>query len=130
MNEKNENRPIADLFAELKKETTTLLQKEMELFRVEILGKIAQLVKDVAALGVGGVLLYTGFLTLVAALVLGVAEFISPWLSALLVGGLLCLVGVILLAKGQKDIAQMKITPEKTAQTLKETAKWAKTQMK
>lgn len=124
------NEPLGELFTDLKNETVSLIQKEFELFRLEMSQKMTQIVKDVAALGVGGVLLHTGMLTLVAALVLGLACFVSAWLSALLVGGGLCLLGALLLLKGKKDLTQMKMTPEKTAQSLKETAKWAKSEMK
>lgn len=130
MADKKENEPLGALFTDLKNETTSLIQKELELFRIEMGSKITQIVKDVAALGVGGVMLHTGMLTLVAALVLGIACFIAAWLSALLVGVFLCLVGVLLLMKGKKDLSHLKMSPEKTTQSLKETAKWAKSEMK
>lgn len=125
-----QGRPLRDLFTDLKQETRTLIHQEMDLMRVEMSAKMVQMAKDSAALVVGGVLLYSGFLVLLAAIVLGVAEFIPAWLSALLVSGLCLAIGIALLVKGGKDLAKLKIAPKKTEQSLKETAQWVKTELK
>ena len=129
MTEKKE-RPLGELFAELKQETRTLIKQEMELVRVELSAKVSQLVKDLIALGVGGVLLYTGILTLVTAIVLGLAKFMPPWLSALLVSVVLLVIGAVLLMKGVTDLKKMKVAPEKSTESLKETSQWIKSEMK
>lgn len=122
--------PLGELFVELKQETVLLIQKEMELLRIEVSQKMVQIVKDLVAMGIGGVLLHCGLLTIIAAIVLGVAEFMAPWLSALVVGVVLCALGGVLVQKGRKEMSRLEMVPEKTTQTLKETAKWAKSQMK
>ena len=120
-------KPLGELFTELTQELKILFHQEMDLFRTEISEKLTQLVKDVAALGIGAVLLYTGFLTLVAAMVFGLAEFMPLGLSALIVAVVFLAVGFIFVQKGRKDLARMKMVPEKSTETLKETAQWAKT---
>ena len=130
MTEKKDTRPLGELFTELKQETRTLIKQEMELVRVEFSEKISQVVKDVISLGVGGVLLYTGVLTLVAAIVLGLAKFMPPWLSALLVSIVLLVIGAVLLMKGVNNLKKMKVAPEKTTESLKETSQWLKSEMK
>lgn len=127
MPENRENRPLGELFSELSQELRTLFQQEMDLFRTEMQSKMVQMVKDVAALGIGGILLYSGFLTLIAAIVFGVAEFIPLWLAALLVAIVFLAVGFAFVQKGRKELTKMKMMPEKSAETLKETARWAKT---
>ena len=129
MAEKRE-RPLGELFSDLKNEIRTLIKQEMSLVRVEVSEKMSRAVKDAAALGIGGVLLYSGFLTLIAAMVLGIAVFIPLWLSALLVSILFIVIGVVMVMKGLKDLKEMKATPERSTETVKETAKWAKAQMK
>lgn len=129
MIEKKE-RPLGDLFSELIQETRTLFKKEMELMRVELAEKVQQLTKDVIAVGIAAVLLYAGLLTLIAAIVFGLAVFIPLWLSALLVSIVFIGIGVGLLLKAKKDVSQMKLAPEKSKETIKETAQWAKAQMK
>ncbi|WP_243373658.1 phage holin family protein [Geotalea sp. SG265] len=129
MTEKKD-RPLGDLFSELIQETRTLFRKEMELMRVEVSEKLDKLVKDAVAVGVAAVLLYAGLLTLIAAIVFGLAVFIPLWLSALLISIVFIGIGAGLLLKAKKDVSQMKLTPEKSQETLKETAQWAKAQMK
>lgn len=126
MPEKGE-RSLADLFSELTRELRTLFRQEMELFTVEMKEKVAHASKDAAAIGVGGVLLLTGYLVLVAAAVLGVAVFLPAWGAALLVATVFMVLGFILVLKGRNDLKQMEVKPEQTTESLKETAKWAKT---
>ena len=130
MTVKTEHKPLAELFTELSHETRTLIKQEMELARIELSQKVTQIVKDVAALGIGGILLYSGFLTLIAAIVLGVAVFIPLWLSALLVSILFIGMGAILLQKGRKDLVHMEMVPRKSTETFKETVKWAKSALR
>lgn len=130
MTERKDARPLGELFAELKQETQTLIKQEMTLVRVELSEKMSKILKDVVSLGVGGVLLYTGALTLVAAIVLGLGQLMPLWVSALLVAIVLLAVGAVLLMKGVKDLKQMKVAPEKTTESLKETSRWIKSEMK
>ena len=123
-------RSLGELFAELTGEMRTLLQKEMELARTEVSEIIARMLRDAVAIAAGGILALVAFMVLVAAAVFLLGEFIPLWGSALLVGIALAAVGFILIRKGQKDIKQGHLTPETTAETIKETAKWAKAQMK
>ena len=129
MAEKRE-RPLGELFADHKNEIRTLIKQEMELVRVEVSEKISRMAKNAAALGIGGILLYSGLLALIAAMILGIAVFIPLWLSALLVSILFIIIGAAMVMKGLKDLKQMKAMPERSTETVKETAKWAKSQMK
>ena len=130
MTVKMEHRPLAELFTELSHETRTLIKQEMELARIEMSQKISQIVKDVAALGIGGILLYSGFLTLIAAIVLGVAVFIPLWLSALLVSILFIGIGGFCCRKDARTSCIWKWCLGKSTETFKETAKWAKSALR
>ena len=130
MQEKKDTRSLAELFSELALETRTLLRKEMELLRTEMKDKMTGMVKDVAAIGIGGVLLLFSFLTLIAAIVFGVAEFLPLWISALLVSILLGVTGFVFVQKGRKDLSQLNIKPEKSTATIKETVQWAKSRVR
>lgn len=130
MTPEKKDRPLGDLFSELIQETRNLFKKEMELMRVEVSEKVEQLKKDVIAVGIAAVMLYAGLLTLIAAMVFGLAVFIPLWLSALLISILFMAIGGGLLMKAKKDVSQMTFTPEKSKETMKETAQWAKAQMK
>ncbi|GAW65676.1 membrane protein [Geoanaerobacter pelophilus] len=126
MPEKGE-KTIGELISELTQEVRMLFRQEMELFTVEMKGKAIHVAKDAVAMGVGGVLLYSGLLVLLAAVVLGLATVMPAWGAALLVAVACIAAGIALVLKGQKDLVHLKFTPEQTAESVKETAKWAKT---
>lgn len=126
----NDNRPLGELFKDLTHETQKLINQEIELAKTEISDKVSRMLKDVTAIGIGAFVAYTGVLVLVAAIVLALGRVIPLWASALVVGVIISGVGVALLMKGIKDLKETRMTPEKTAESLKETAKWAKAQMK
>ncbi|UFS69182.1 phage holin family protein [Geomonas sp. RF6] len=130
MIERKEDRPLGELFSELMNEIRTLLKQEVTLLRTEMSEKAIRFGKDAAALGAGAVVLHTAFLTIVATLVLALGNFVPMWLSALLISILLVVGGVVLIQKGRKDLTQMKAVPERSTETVKETVKWAKSQVK
>lgn len=130
MERKDDIRPLGELFAELSRESKTLLRQEMELAKTEISHKMIHALKDVAAMGAGVAVGYTALLVLVAALVLAIGEALPLWASALIVGAVLSIVALVLIMKGRNDLKREPVTPEKTAESIKETAQWAKAQMK
>jgi Flp pilus assembly protein TadB len=123
-------RTLGELFGELAAELRTLLRREMELARTELSEIIGRMFRDAAAMAAGAVVAGTAFLVLVAAAVLLLGLVIPYWASALVIGFALAAVGFFLIQKGRKDLRQANLTPEKTTETLKETAKWAKAQLK
>jgi len=130
MEHDHDKRSLGELFTELTHETRTLINQEIELAKTEISDKISRMTKDVVAIAIGAFVGYTGVLVLVAAIVLALGMAIPLWVSALVVGIVISGVGVFMLMKGIKDLKASRMTPERTAETIKETAKWAKAQMK
>ncbi|QXE91236.1 phage holin family protein [Geomonas subterranea] len=120
-------RSIGELVSELTGEVRLLFRQELDLFTAEMKEKVVALAKDAAAIGVGGVLLYTGLLVLVAAVVLGLATVMPAWGAALLVAFGLIATGAVLVLKGGKNAKEMDAKPEQTVGALKETVQWAKT---
>ena len=74
----------------------------------------------------GGFVAYAGFLVLLAAAMMGLATFVPYWLSAVIVGALAVIVGLIMVQSGRSALQQTSITPEKTVDSLKENAAWVK----
>lgn len=126
MPEKGE-KTIGQLFTELTQELRTLFRQELELFSVEMKDKVTTAVKDAAAIGVGAILVYSGFLVLLAAMVLGLATVLPAWGAALIVAAVFLVAGGALVLMGGKDLKKMEVKPEQTTESLKETAKWVKT---
>lgn len=127
MQELKDTRSLADLFSELTRETRTLFRKEMELLKTELTEKMQVVAKDMAAIAVGAVLLFSGLLALIAAAVAAIALFLPVWLAALITGLFFIVVGFAFIQKARKDMKQLNLKPEKSSETFKETAQWLKT---
>jgi hypothetical protein len=128
--EAREERPLGELFSSLAEDSRNLIRQELELAKTEMTEKVEGIGKDLGSMVVGVSVLYAGFLVLLAALVLGLGNFISDGGAALLVGLVVGGIGAALVMTGLNDIKKRNFKPEKTAQTVKETKQWAKEQMK
>jgi len=103
--------PLSGLFANLRQEATLLIKREVELARVEASQKVGQITRGAVALAVGGGVLFTGILFLMLSATFGLSKVLQPWLSALIVGGVVLLVGVVMLLKGISNMRNMNLKP-------------------
>jgi fatty acid desaturase len=124
-----DDRTLGELFAELSRDTATLVRKEVELARVELTTKAARVGRHVAYLAVGGAVAYAGVLVLAAALVM-LLELagLTWWASALIVGIGIALVGYLFVQRGLSALQKENLAPTETIETMKENAAWAKGQ--
>ena len=120
-----DQRSIGELFAELSRETGTLIRKELELATTEMTGKARVAGAHVGTIAVGGALAHAALLVLLAAIVMALAQLgIEPWLSALIVALLTGVSGYMLVKKGLANLRRTSVTPTNTIEALKETATW------
>jgi hypothetical protein len=124
------DRPISALLSDLARETTTLVRQEILLAKVEFGQKASQAGRQVGLLAVGGAVLYAGLLAVVAALILLLADFIAPWLAALLVGMAVMAIGYWLVKRELDALKQLDPKPTATIETLRQDKEWAKEQMR
>lgn len=108
------DRSLPGNLAELTHHTIDLLRKEMKLAKVEVGEKLDQARQGMTNLAVGGLILFAGVLTLLAAAVLGIGLYIPYWASALIVGGAVALIGAVMLGKGRHDVQPESLEPERT----------------
>jgi hypothetical protein len=125
-----DERSLGELFSDLWQETRTLINHEMRLARLEMSQKASQVGKDVTYLAIGGFVAYAGFLAILLAVIVGLSNLIPLWLSALIVGAVVALVGFLLIQKGRSDLQRQDLTPKKTVATMKENVEWARDQMR
>ena len=64
-------------------------------------------------------MLFAGFIVLLMAAVYGLALVVEPWLAALIVGGVVALVGVVLLMKAKKALNPKAMVPDRTINSLR-----------
>ncbi len=128
-----EDRSLGELFSELSQETTKMLHQEVELAKTEMSMKVFQVIKDIAFLIIGGVVLYIGLFPLIGAAVIGLwaaaPEYISLWMSCLIIGFIFIGIGLFLLLKGIKNLKREDLKPQKTIETIKEGKEWVKKQI-
>ena len=120
------NASLGRLFSDLADDLSNLTRKEIELARTETMEKISHASKAVMAMAAGGFIAYAGLLFLLAAAVMVIATWVPYWLSAVIVGGMAVIIGMIMLQSGRSALQKTNITPVKTVDTMKENAQWVK----
>ena len=124
-----EERSLGDLFSELAAETGTLVRQEVALAQTEITQKATSVGKNVGFLVVGGAVGYAALLSVLAALIIGLANFIPAWASALIVGVVVGIVAFLMVSSALKSLKETELTPRETVKSLKEDAEWLKNQV-
>jgi uncharacterized membrane protein YqgA involved in biofilm formation len=111
-------------------DTSTLLRKEVELARQEVMAAIMSRLLGAGALGAAAVLglLLLIFLALAAATALDLV--FAPWLSRLIVAGAFLLMTAGTALFGLRRMKKPSLAPEETKRTVKEDVEWAKAQLK
>jgi hypothetical protein len=120
------NASLGRLFRDLADDLSDLTRKEIELARTETMEKVSHASKALISMAAGGFIAYAGLLFLLAAAVMVIATWVPYWLSAVIVGGLAVIIGLIMLQSGRSALKNTNITPEKTVDTMKENAQWVK----
>jgi fatty acid desaturase len=119
-------RPLSELFNELLNQISLLMRQEWQLARAEMSQKVRGAGKAMAMLAVGGAVVYAGFLALVAALIIAIANALAWWLSALIVGVVVLACGGALIYYGFSMLRRGALMPERTVETLRDDARWLK----
>lgn len=127
-------RSLMGLFADLWRETQTLVHQETQLARAEISEKVSQVATGAGELAAGGAVLFAGFIVLlfaaVGALQLMIDSEHAVWLAPLIVGAVVMIVGYIILSRGRKQMKSESLVPERTLQSLQRDARLAKEHVK
>jgi hypothetical protein len=117
------NRSIPEIFSDLIGQLTTLLKKEGQLARTEVSEKIAQVATGLGYAVVGAVLAMPALVILLQAVVaLLVQGGFSFALSAVIVGGVTLVIGIILLIAGVNRLKGENLVPNKTIHQLQRDA--------
>lgn len=130
MAEGRDDRSLGELFADLASQTSTLVRQELRQAGTEMGQRASSVGKDVGMLAAGAVVLHAGFLAVVAAIIIGLAELGLPWwVSALIVGLVLAGVGYALVGRARAAIKRADVLPRHAMETIREDQEWAKEQI-
>jgi len=123
-------RSTLELVRDIAAESQTLVRKEVELAKQEIIEAIMARVMAAAALGIAG--LFGLFVLLFGALAAAAAlDLVLPaWAAALIVAGAFVLLAAPAALLGVRRMKAPSLKPEETVRTVKEDVEWARAQLK
>lgn len=115
-----------DLVRHLIDDLALLFRKELALAGSEVSQSLNDTKKGVSSLISGVVVLNSGYLFLLAAATLGLGQIMELWLAALIVGGVVTIIGLIMVMAGKKKLEPSSLKPTRTMDSVrkdKETVK-------
>ena len=129
-----DGRSIGELFGDLRDDATRLLRQEVELAKTEIKESAQKMLRDVALIAVGGVILGLAAIALTIALCAGLyvlfdlftPEWAAVWLGPVGAAAILGITGVAMLQAGRKRLRGERLSPDLTKQTMKENKEWVR----
>lgn len=121
---------LSSLFADLWRQTTTLIQQEAALAKAEASEKVSQVAIGAGTIAAGGAVLFAGFIILLMALVNALAPFLpprmAPWLAPAIVGIVVLIIGFIMASGGIKAMQAQNLKPTRTVESLRRTGDMVK----
>ena len=109
---------IAGLVRQLTREVPSLFTKELALAKAEITEALNTTKAATISMASGGIVLMAGFIMLLLSAVLGLSQVMAPWLAGLIVGGVVCIVGLVMVSAGKKKLDPAAFKPERTINSM------------
>ncbi len=103
-----------DLVRHLIDDLALLFRKELALAGSEVSQSLNDTKKGVSSLISGAVVLNSGYLFLLAAATLGLGQIMELWLAALIVGGVVTVIGLVMVTAGKKKLEPSSFKPTRT----------------
>jgi hypothetical protein len=108
------SRSIPTLIKDLTQETTALVRGEIKLAKAEMNEKINEAKVGVISVASGSAIVLAGILVLLFAAVAALDLFWSLWFSALVVGAVTTVIGLLALGKGRSNLRIENLKPQRT----------------
>ena len=117
---------MSDLLAHLAANSAALVRDEIDLARQELRENARKLMSSVIAATIGATIAGIGLMALIAAAIIGLGCVIGYGLSALVIGFVISVIGIVATLSAVRRIRRSTLTPEKTVETLEENKTWLK----
>lgn len=111
----NDTRSIPDLLRALATDVTRLIRDEVALARAEMSEGAHRMGAAVVMIAAGAILGLAALIILLDAVVYGLANHMPAWLAAVIVGGVVAVIGFVMVRKGQNDLSAARLAPTRTA---------------
>ncbi|WP_166261831.1 phage holin family protein [Marinobacter salicampi] len=110
---REEGTRVYDLVKHLIDDLAILIRKELALAGSEVSQAVNDTKKGISGLVSGAVVLNSGYLFLLLAAMLGLAQVVEAWLAALIVGGAATILGLIMVQAGKKKLEPSNLKPDR-----------------
>ena len=117
---------IGELVKEIAADMSQLVRQEVELAKAEVKQEAAKAGKGAGMLGGAGFASYMTLVLLSFAAVFGIGSEIGLGWAALIVAAVWSVIAGILAVAGRTQLRRVHPKPERTVETLKEDARWAR----
>lgn len=107
-----------------------IIRSELDLLKQELKEKASKAGKSAITLAVGAVLLVYAAGLVIATCTAALALFLPVWAAALCMAFVVGVPGAIAVAVGLHHIKKVKPKPERTIRSIKESAQWARQQIR
>lgn len=114
------------LIGELAGQLVGLARDEVALARRELEQKLKTVQSAAAVVAIGAIIALIATLSVCAAVIIALAEYVGPWQSALIVGLILGMAAGVTILIGVSRFKRTSLRPEKTIETLEENKEWLK----
>jgi predicted phage tail protein len=111
---------LPELTRRLADDFKLLARQEAELAKRELTEKLSQVARQAVQLALGAAALLLGLLVLLAAGVLALATIMPAWAAALLIGGSLSLLGIVLVLSGKTKLSRIDLKPQQAVESVRQ----------
>ncbi|WP_263264249.1 phage holin family protein [Pseudomonas sp. RIT-PI-S] len=105
---------VISLLRQLTHEVPALFSKELALAKAEMENSVTTLKAGIAAVAGGAIVLLAGFIVLLMSAVYGLSTVLQPWAAALIVGGIVAVIGFVMIQAGKKQFDPAHFRPDRT----------------
>ncbi len=110
---------VGGLLRQLTREVPSLFTKELALAKAELSESMRATKAGAASVATGGAVLLAGFIILLMSAVYFLSTLMEPWLAALIVGGVVVVIGLIMVSAGKKKFEASSFKPDRTIHSLR-----------
>ena len=117
---------FGELLGQLANNSAALVRDEIQLAKQEMSEKVVVLRSTILVVAVGSLIGLVAILALTAAAIIGLANYVGPGYSSLIIGGTLAIIGGMTASVGLGQIKRTSLKPKQTIETLEEDREWLK----
>jgi predicted phage tail protein len=117
-------RSITTLLADRASHTILTVRQELALLKAELHEKLSRTGQGATPLAAAALTLFSGWLVLLAAAVLGLATIVPAWLAALIIGLVVSAIGAALIYIGKRRVDVQSLLPRRTGRAMREDEDW------